>query len=84
MSPTFDTDVQAFQQDLKDTPAPACLKAADTNLRKGLALYDSGAQTAMTGINQLDATLIQQGGKTIEQGNTFLALATAAIKKAVC
>jgi hypothetical protein len=81
---TFDTDVQAFQQDLKDTPAPACLKAADMNLQKALGLYDSGAQTAMTGIDQLDASLIQQGGKTIEQGNTYLALASASIKKAVC
>jgi hypothetical protein len=81
---TFDADVQAFQQDLKDTPAPACLKTVDTDLNKGLALYDSGAQTAMKGIDQVDAALIRQGSATIGQGTTYITKASSEIPKATC
>lgn len=81
---TFDTDVRAFQQDLKGTPAPACLKSVDTDLHKGLDLYDSGLQAAMQGINQQDAAMIRQGSATISQGTTFITKASSEIPKASC
>jgi len=59
---TFDTDVLAFQQDIKNHPAPPCLKEADGDIQQGLNLYHQGAQLAISGIDQNDPSLIDPAG----------------------
>ncbi len=76
--------VSAFQADLDKHPAPPCLKDSDTHLRAALALFKSGTQHAMDGIDDNDVGLIQQGTADITAGSDELTKATDATKAAKC
>jgi hypothetical protein len=77
-------DIHTTQTDLDATPAPPCFKTADADIRAALNDLDTGAMTAINGIDQNDASLLNQGAAYITKASTELTQATAATKAAHC
>jgi hypothetical protein len=80
----FKADASHFLILLNKNPAPACLKPADTQIRKGLADYISGAQTEINGIDDTSVSEIQTGNQKIALGNTAFDNATKDVVNAKC
>ena len=81
---TIATDAQAFTDDLNATPAPPCLKAADTALRKALADIQQGSQDAVNGIDDNSTAEINTGTTLYHKGVNELDNATAQAQAASC
>ncbi len=81
---TLDGDIHTMQQDLAGASVPACLKGADTALRAGLALLDTGAQQAIASIQQSSMSLATTSAATVAQAGTSLATAKAALANPHC
>jgi hypothetical protein len=76
--------VQAYQSDLDQTAAPACLSSADREIRQALDNLRDGLNLGISGVDNLDPSRVDQGVSLIMQGNDHLTSASGLIKSASC
>ena len=76
--------VQAYQSDLDRTPAPNCLTSADAEVRQALGNLRDGLNLGISGVDNMDVSLVNQGVSEIDQGNDHLTTASALVKSATC
>jgi hypothetical protein len=76
--------VQAYQSDLDQTAPPACLSSADGEIRQALGNLRDGLDLGISGVDNLEASRVDQGVSLIMQGNDHLTSASALIRSASC
>lgn len=74
----------AFQHDLDANPAPPCLAGPDARLRAGLALESQASQLGIQGIDQIDASKVNQAATVMDQANTDFTQTATLIRQAQC
>jgi hypothetical protein len=73
-----------FLADLDRTPPPDCLKDTDAQLRLALNTFKSGEQQIITGIDQNNAAMVNQGSALIVQANGQIDRTNTLIERANC
>jgi hypothetical protein len=81
---TLKNDSVHFLKLLNQNPPPACLKPADKEIRKGLADYEAGAQTAINGLDDNSVSEVQSGTQQLAQGTTAFDNASKDILNSTC
>jgi hypothetical protein len=78
------SSVDAANRDLARVSAPTCLAQPDRDIREGLALERTGAQTAIQGIDQDDREAVNSGARLLAQGASYLKKAAHELSQAPC
>lgn len=77
-------EVKTFENDLDQTPPPACLTGADDQIRSSLGLYDRGLELVEEGANAQERLKVIQGGILVAVASLKLGSAVRAVRRSSC
>lgn len=76
--------VATYRSELDAAHAPACMSAADGQVRHALDLLDGGASQAVTGIDDATADQIMAGSRLVQQASQQMSAARRQVDAAQC